>query len=175
MRNFAVLTATCLCLGLSACGFTPMHSPQALSVNGTQPLEMVTIDMEDGKDVNDKEAGFYVLQRLRDRVGNHDGKYTLTVSPTWRRGRLGISANDVASRYDGTVTATYTLTEKKTGNVLDKGRVTAVSTFAASRDPYGVIAANDNAIQTTAAEAADRLIIKLASYFSKAKDTPEDE
>ncbi len=178
MRKFAILTAAFLSLGvlgLSACGFTPMHSPQALSFDGAQPLQMITVDMKDGKDVNDKEAGFFVLQRLRDRVGTNSGKYTLTVTPSWRRGRLGISANDVASRYDGTVTANYTLTETKTGNILDRGRVTAVSTFAASSDPYGVIASNDNAIQTTAAEAADRLIIKLAGYFSDLKDAPEAE
>ncbi|WP_416878864.1 hypothetical protein [Litorimonas sp.] len=178
MRKFAVLTTACLSLGvlgLSACGFTPMHSPQALSLDGAQPLQMITVDMKDGKDVNDKEAGFFVLQRLRDRVGTNSGKYTLTVTPSWRRGRLGISANDVASRYDGTVTANYVLTETKTGNILDRGRVTAVSTFAASRDPYGVIASNDNAIQTTAAEAADRLIVKLAGYFSDSKDAPEAE
>jgi len=175
MRKFAVLTSAFLslsALGLTACGFTPMHAPQTLSADGAQPLEMINIDMKPGKDVNDKEAGFFVLQRLRDRMGTNDGKYTLTVSPSWRRGRLGISANDVASRYDGTISATYTLTDNKTGNVLDTGRVVAVSTFAASNDPYGVIASNDNAIQSTAAEAADRLIVKLAGYFANAKETP---
>ncbi len=177
MRKFAVLTAVFLgvgALGLSACGFTPMHAPQTLSVNGDQPLEMISIEMGPGKDVNDKEAGFFVLQRLRDRMGTKGTKYTLTISPSWRRGRLGISANDVASRYDGTVVATYSLKDNKTGNILDTGRVVAISTFAASSDAYGVIASNDTAIQSTAAEAADRLIVKLAGYFSNAKDTPID-
>jgi len=176
MRKFAVLTAAVLslsALGLSACGFTPVHSTKALSVNGTHPLEMISIDMKNGNDTNDREVGFYVLQRLRDRVGIQDGIYTLTIEPSWRRGRLGISANDVASRYDGTVSAKYKLTEKKTGNVLNTGRVTAVSTFAASSDPYGVVSANDNAMQTTAAEAADRLIVKLAEYFANEKAAPE--
>lgn len=178
MRKFPVFMTAFLslgALGLSACGFTPMHSPQALSVDGTSPLSMISIDMQNGRDTNDREIGFYVLQRLRDRVGTQDGKYVLTVTPAWRRGRLGISANDVASRYDGTASATYQLTDKKTGNVLNRGRVTAVSTFAASTDPYGVIAANDSAMQTTASEAADRLIIKLAEYFANEKTAPEAE
>jgi LPS-assembly lipoprotein len=136
------------------------------------PLQQITLVMQDGRDANDKEVGFYLQQRLRDRMGTNDGQYTLTITPAWRRGRLGISADDVASRYDGTVTARYKLTDTKSGEALDSGVITAITTFGASTDAYGVIAANDNAMQTTAAEAADRLIVKLAGYFADAKNTP---
>ncbi len=168
--SFAVLGLTTL--AVTGCGFTPMHAPGALSANGSTPLQQITLNMEDGRDANDKEIGFYLQQRLRDRMGSNQGQYTLTVTPSWRRGRLGISAEDIASRYDGTVNARYKLTETKSGLVLDSGTVQAVTTFGASTDAYGVITANDSAMQTTAAEAADRLIVKLAGYFADAKNTP---
>ncbi len=175
MRKFTLLSFAAFSLmtpALTGCGFTPMHAPGTLSVNGIQPLQQISLDMKDGRSANDKEAGFYLQQRLRDRMSTNVDTYTLTITPSWQRRRLGISGDDVASRYDGVMDASYTLTETKTGNVLDKGSVSAVTTFGASEDPYGVITANDNAMQNTAAEAADRLIVKLAGYFTNAKDAP---
>ena len=174
MRKLSYLTGLFiagLVLPLSGCGFTPMHAPSGFAGAQGTTLSQVTIDVTDGGDENDKEAGFYLLQRLQDRTGVNNGIYTLKVVPRWTRGRLGISADDVASRYDGTVRATYELIETKTGEVLDKGRISATSTFGASTDPYGVIASNDAAMRNTAEEVADRLIIELATYFSTAQET----
>lgn len=171
MRNLAIYAGLIIgsaALALSGCGFTPVHAPN-LSVTSAAPLQNMALIMQDGRDANDKEVGFYIQQRLRDRLSANQGLYTLTITPSWKRGRLGISADDVASRYDGNARAQYVLTETKTGNVLSKGNVTATSTFAASDDPYGVIAANDNAMQNTAREAADRIIYKLAAHFADAK------
>ncbi len=169
LSSFFALSAAAF--GLSACGFTPMHAPSSFAGAEGVTLQQVSVVMADGRDENDKEAGFHVLQRLNDRIGVNSGPYTLNVTPQWRRARLGISANDVASRYDGIITANYTLVETKTGKVLDRGTITATSTFGASTDAYGVIASNDAAMRNTAEEAADRLIVKLANYFSGIKST----
>jgi len=148
MRKTAFISSLLLgaiVLPLSGCGFTPMHAPSGFAGAQSANLSQVRIEVSDGKDENDKEAGR----------------------------RLGISADDVASRYDGSVRADYKLIEAKTGNVLDRGRISATSTFGASRDAYGVIASNDAAMRNTAEEAADRLIIQLATYFSTAEKLAE--
>lgn len=149
---------------LTACGFTPMHAPST-GANGIS-FEDVSIKITDGADQGDKEAGFYVMQRLRDRIGENTGRHVLTLNPTLRRAGFGVNSRDVASRYDSTVTVKYTLNEAKSGKVLTTGSVTAVSTFGASRDPYGLIAADKSALQQTTKEAADRLLVKLASYYA---------
>lgn len=172
MRKLTVIAGMVLGaagLSLSGCGFTPVHAPANLSVSATAPLQNMALVMEDGRDANDKEVGFHIQQRLKDRLSSNSGIYTLTITPSWKRGRLGISADDVASRYDGNARAQYVLTETKTGTILDKGSVTATSTFAASDDPYGVITANDSAMQNTARETADRIVYKLAAHFADAK------
>lgn len=166
MRKLAIIAFSIAALTFSGCGFTPVHAPTNLSVSEAAPLQNMALIMEDGRDANDKEIGFHMQQRLKDRLASNSAQYTLTITPRWTRGRLGISADDVASRYDGNARAEFVLTDTKTGNILDKGRVTATSTFAASDDPYGVITANDNAIQNTAREAADRIIFKLAAHFA---------
>ena len=106
------------------------------------------------------------MQRLRDRIGENTGKHVLTLDPTHFRSGFGVNSIDVSSRFDSTVRVNYTLAEAKTGSVLTKGSVTAVSTFGAPVDPYGLVAAEKSALQQTTKEAADRLLVKLASYYA---------
>ena len=166
MIKKTLLTLTVLSL-LSACGFTPMHAPSTGS-SGIS-FEDVSIKITDGKDQGDKEAGFHVMQRLRDRIGVNNGRHILTLTPRLYRAGFGVNSIDVASRYDSTVTINYTLSDAKSGDTLTTGSVTAVSTFGAPTDPYGLIAADKSALQQTTKEAADRLLVKLASYYANPK------
>lgn len=150
---------------LTACGFTPMHGTN-LGANAAK-FEDVSIRINDGRDAGDKEAGFLVMQRLRDRIGENTGNHILELTPKLRRQRLGISADDVASRYDSILEVSYKLLDAKSGKILDRGRVKGVSTFGAPTDPYGIVAANNNAKQQTAKEVADRLLVKLAGYYAE--------
>ena len=148
---------------LTACGFKPMHAPASLS--GTSGMyENVAVTSEG----NDK-IDFLIKQALRDRMGaQNNSLYTLNIDSKVQRRTLGISEDDVASRYDIALTTSYTLTERKTGDIVLRDRVSAVSTFASPRDPYGTISAEDNATEQVSSEAADRIIVRLATYFEKA-------
>ena len=150
---------------LSACGFTPLHGA-SLGSNAAK-FEDVSIQINDGRDAGDKEAGFLVMQRLRDRIGENTGKHVLELTPRLQRQRLGISADDVASRYDSILEMKYKLLDAKSGKILDRGTVKGTSTFGAPIDPYGIVAADNNAKQQTAKEVADRLLVKLAGYYSE--------
>lgn len=152
---------------LTACGFTPMHGT-SLGANAAK-FEDISIQINDGRDAGDKEAGFLVMQRLRDRIGENTGKHILELTPKLRRQRLGISADDVASRYDSILEVDYKLMDAKTGRILNKGKVKGISTFGAPIDPYGIVAADNNAKQQTAKEVADRLLVKLAGYYADKK------
>ena len=50
---------------LSGCGFTPMHATSPASAK----LADIQVDIKKGSDVIDNQAGFFVGQRLRDRIG----------------------------------------------------------------------------------------------------------
>jgi len=156
MRTFFIVFA----LFLSGCGFTPMH--QVTGERGA--LTGVVVQLEKGKDVADNQAGFFLTQRLRDRVGAADeaSPYTLKLVPSYRRARLGLTDGDVASRYDVTVSARWTLTEAKTGKVLDSGSTSTVSTFGAPSGAFGVITADNVGIEQAAQQTADKLIIEMA-------------
>ena len=150
---------------LTACGFTPMHGTGV--AGNAEQFQDISIEIDDGRDAGDKEAGFYVMQRLRDRIGENTGKHVLQLTPKLRRQRLGISADDVASRYDSILEVDYKLLDAKSGKILDKGRVKGTSTFGAPIDPYGIVASDNNAKQQISKEVADRLLVKLAGYYAE--------
>ena len=162
-----LLSAISLLLLTGCAGFTPLHA--ATSGANSAAFKNISVKVADGADQGDQEAGFFVMQRLRDRIGENNGGHVLTLNPTLRRSGFGINSIDVASRYDSTVAVRYTLTDGKSGKVLTSGSVTAVSTFGAPLDPYGLIAADKNATQQTTKEAADRILVKLASYYANPK------
>ncbi len=161
MRIFGSALFIVSVAALSACGFKPMHAPGAFSTGQTYAYSDIAVAT-----TAEEKIDFLLKQSLRDRFGdNHSTKYTLKISPKINRRSLGISDDDVASRYDLAMTANFELVDNKTGKGVFKDRVRAVSTFAAPRDPYGRISAENNATEQVASETADRIIIRLARYF----------
>lgn len=156
IRLGVILTTT---LFLTACGFKPMHAPTAFGGTGVS-MHNITVQMQANEKID-----FLLAQALRDRMGdNRATPYILKITPEKKRRSLGIGADDVASRYDMVLTTEFELVETKTGDVVYRGDVQAVSTFGAPRDPYGTVAAQANAESQVASEAADRIIAKLAGY-----------
>ncbi len=156
MRTGLILAATFI---LTACGFKPMHAPTAFGGKGVS-MKNITVQMQANEKID-----FLLAQALRDRMGdNRATPYILKITPEKNRRSLGIGADDVASRYDLVLETEFELVDAKTGDVVYRSDVRAVSTFGAPRDPYGTIAAQANAEEQVAAEAADRIIARLARY-----------
>ena len=157
IRNFGlILIMSAL---LSACGFKPMHAPNAFGGKG---LTYSNISVQT---VNEEKIDFLLKQALRGRMGaNSNTPYTLKITPKLTRRTLGISADDVASRYDLVMDAKFELIDNKTGKSVFKDKVRAISTFGAPSDPYGTIAAQNNATEQVAAETADRILVRLTRY-----------
>ncbi len=159
------------CLFFSACGFTPMHAPTGLGTSGVHyndiSVVMLTSNKVGADSIAEDKVGFLLKQSLRDRIGNtHNPRYSLRITPSISRGGLGIGGDDVASRYDLTMYANIELLDIKTGKVLFNDNVRSISTFAAPRDPYGTIAAENNATEQVAKETADRILVRLSRYQS---------
>jgi len=161
---FISLALTTSGLILTGCGFTPVHQGTA---NGSV-LQDIFIQVDKGNDVTNNQAGFLLTQRLRERMGNGGAapKYRLEIEPVYSRRRLGITDQDVASRYDISVKANYRLYDTKTGDQLTRGDVSSVSTFGAPIGPYGVITADNVGVEQASKETADKLIRDLARYFA---------
>jgi len=165
MRYLILTTSAIL---LTACGFTPMHAGQSGAA-----FENLSVSLAGGEDLGDEQAGFYVMQRLRDRIEIAAApQQTLDITMKAQRRSIGITDGDVASRYDTALSATYVLTDIKSGKVLEKGTVNSTTTFGAPFDPYGVVAADSSSKQQAAKEIADRMLNTLARYYANAPTTP---
>jgi LPS-assembly lipoprotein len=159
---------TLIAFTLTACGFTPMHAGASGSA-----IKDISVNLLGGEDLGDEQAGFFVAQRLRDRIGVTDKpRYRLDITPTAQRSAIGITDRDVASRYDTRLTLSYRLTDMKSGKLLDNGSVKSVTTFGAPTDSYGVVAADISSKQQAAKEVADRLINILAAHYAANPPAP---
>ena len=171
MKIFNLSMLTAISLFLSACGFSPMHAPTGLGTSNIHyddiSVVMLTSDKAGVDNIAEDKVGFLLKQALRDRIGDtQNALYNLRITPSISRGGLGIGGDDVASRYDLTMTAKFELLDIKTGKIVFKNQVRSISTFAAPRDPYGTIAAENNASEQVARETADRILIRIARYKS---------
>lgn len=144
---------------LSACGFTPMHAPNSFGNMGVDYNELSIVT------VNNEKIDFLLKQALRDRVGEHTKtRYRLTVEPRLSQSGLGRGTDDVASRYDLTMTTKIELLDTQSGQTVYTDTVSTVTTYGAPLDPYGEIAAQSNATEQIAVEATDRILVRLARY-----------
>lgn len=155
--------ALTLPLALTACGFTPMHTP--VKAGATTALTDVRVELVEPELVAEQEASYFVMQHLRDRLGNNDGAHTLKITPRSRRIPYGVSSTDVSSRYDLSVAVDYELLDNKSGGILNAGKVRAITTFGSGRDPYARISSEKNASEQVARDAADRVLLRIATYY----------
>ncbi len=150
----------------ASCGFTPMHAPSGV----VGAFGNMSVELGPSIRVDDKEAAFWVQQRLAERLGhNSAAAQVLEITPSTQRGGIGVSGQDVATRYDLNMSLNYKLTDAKTGEVLDRGTINSVSTYTASNDPYALIAAEKATTKQLATDTADRLLTKVAGYFASQK------
>lgn len=164
MMKKTLLTASLFFL--ASCGFTPMHAPK-LGEDGAA-FKNIQVELIEHADIANSEGSFWVQQALYDRLGTQGTKHILSIAPSFSRAGIGISAQDVATRYDINVTVVYSLKDAKTGDLLDSGYVSATSTFGAPLDPYGRAAAEQDTTKNVATEAADRVLVRLAAYYANA-------
>ena len=162
MIRYALIMAAALML--SACGFKPVHS--TANTVKEPAFKSLKIEMLDPDRLVHKEAGYYLQQHLYDRIGQNAGPHVLKLSSKSNRRPYGLASNDVASRFDLVLNVTYELVDSKTGERLHNGSVRSISTFGSGRDPYALISAEKNATDQAAREAADRLLLRLASYYN---------
>ncbi len=155
-----------LALALTACGFTPMHAPGGSA--GLTAMKNVDVEIADTNDRADQEGAFWVQQHLQDRIGvSPQGAHILKLDTGVSLRALSITSDDVAKRFDLRNQVKYQLIDRKSGDVLDKGTVEATSTFGAPNDPYSTESARTETLRNVSREVADKLMIRLATYYSQ--------
>lgn len=164
--RFRVLAICAAAALMTSCGFTPLHAP----AGAAGAFGNIAVELGPNITVDDKEAGFWVQQRLSERIGSQSGAtQILEIVPSIRRSGIGVSGQDIATRFDLNLSVNYRLVDAKTGKLLDRGTINSVSTYTATNDPFALIATEKATTKQLASETADRLLTRLAGYFAAQK------
>ncbi|WP_298914725.1 hypothetical protein [uncultured Algimonas sp.] len=159
MKQILLSLSLLLSAALSGCaGFQPMHAmPSAGTV-----FSDLGVSVGPGRDEADRLAGFVIRQSLADRIdAPADPTYTVHIEPTQQRAGVGLTTLDAASRFDGIVTAQWTLTRRRDGQRIASGSTSSTSSFSANIDPSRLQATADAALERAASNVANELIQEL--------------
>ena len=119
-------------------------------------------------------AGFLLRQHLDDELArNHDAPaaYRMDLRVFEARVPRGVRIDNVATRYEFTLTANYTLTTVASGQVAKRGTVRVELTYDSADQPYQAVAAEQDAEDRAAEEVARRIQLELASWMATVDTT----
>ena len=155
----ALAAAVAIAASLAGCGFTPMYAVPGV-VGGVQHIQVVA---PRGR------IGYLLGESLDDDFGNAKGQkalYRLDMVLTEGRQAHGLTANDVAQRYEFDLKVVYTLTDLSTGKTVHTGTVFSNLSYDSAQQPYAGIAAAEDVQNRLASDAAQKVSVQVAAWMA---------
>ena len=162
--NRAVFAAalTAAGLALSGCGFSPLYGAPGV----TAQLTSIDVTTPPGR------TGQLIREHLDDAMGRNKGsspQYRMDLNLSETRYPRGIRVDNVATRYEYVLIASYTLTALPSGSAVKRGTARVEVTYDSADQPYASIAAQQDAQDRAAAEAARKIELELAAWLATRK------
>jgi LPS-assembly lipoprotein len=167
MRTAPPLAAALFALALGGCGFHPLYGSGATS--GALQNTFAQIYVEPVHDLSVANTGYDLRNKMIDTLDATSGAaqyhLTLTLSQTTQ----GIALQNDASitRYNDTLTVTYSLVDTATGKEVTKGTETGLSAYNVVQSPYSSLIAQQDSDRRVAQDIAERIRLDLGVYFDR--------
>jgi len=145
--------------GLGACGFTPLYAQPGVASS----LAAVDVVAPAGR------TGYLIREHLDDAFAkNRDvaPKYRMDLQLAESRYPRGLRVDNVATRYEYVLSATYTLTALPAGTRAKRGNVRVELTYDSADQPYASVSAQQDVQDRAAEEAARRIQLELATWLA---------
>jgi len=159
MRRAGAIAGLAAALALGACGFTPLYAVPGVS-GGLTHIQVVA---PQGR------IGYLLGESLDDDFGHAKGDkplYRLEMVLTEVRQAHGLTATDVAQRYEFDLKVTYTLTELSSGKAVHTGTVFSNISYDSASQPYAGIAAAQDVQDRLASDAAQKVEVQVAAWMA---------
>jgi len=157
LLTFAAATAA---LTLSGCaGFQPLYGQSSVVKN----LAAIQVSAPTGR------TGYLMRQHLDDAFAkDHSAApaYAMDLSLGEARYPRGVRIDNVATRYEYVLTASYALRSLPSRALAKQGQVRVELTYDSADQPYASIAAQQDAQDRAAEEAARRIEMELAVWLA---------
>ena len=138
---------------LAGCGFAPAYGP-----NGAGNRLLSTILMDEPK----TRAAFLLTREIEDRLGRAaNPRYGLSYAITITDRAVGITGDDITSRYNIEGAVTYALREMNGGAVVATGKVDSFTSYSASGTTVATQAAERDARARLMTILADQIVTRL--------------
>jgi len=145
--------------GLGGCGFTPLYAQPGVAGG----LTHIQVEAPRGR------VGYLLRQNLDDDFGRARGAapvYRLELTMNTVRQSHGLTANDVAQRYQLNLRVSYNLVEVASGKVAHAGSVISDISYDSTDQPYAGIAARQDVQNRLASDVAQKIEIEIAAWLA---------
>ena len=161
----ALLFAATLPLTLAACNLRPLHGgPAGAGLNRElAAVEVARLDGRLGQTLRN-----YLIDELNPAGVSAPPAYTLEIALERAQNALAIQLDDVATRYDLSLAATFELKRKADGKTAYRSAVRRLSSYNVRDEPFATLVAEQDAERRAAREIARQIRTQLSLYFAKA-------
>ena len=151
---------------LAACNLRPLHAgPAGAELN--QELAAVEIKRLEGR--LGQTLRNYLIDELNPAGVSTSPTYSLEISLERAQNALAIQLDDVATRYDLSLAATFELKRKADGKTAYRSAVRRLSSYNVRDEPFATLVAEQDAERRAAREIARQIRTQLSLYLAKAK------
>ena len=151
-------------LGAAAagCGFQPLYA-----TDGSARGEIARIHVDQIADRTGQQLRNALLLSFPPGDPNAPAAWRLRVALKEDKRELGVEKQDVATRANLTLTASYTLEDAASDRPVLSGDLRSVNSYNILPSPYGTLAAERNARARAVRQIADGLTARLAAWLSR--------
>jgi LPS-assembly lipoprotein len=167
MRNALPISAAVIALVAGGCGFHPLYGSGPTS--GALQNTFAQIYVEPVHDLSVANTGYDLRNSVIDSLGATSGAAQYHLKLTMTQTTQGIALQNDASitRYNDTLTVTYSLVDMATGKEVTKGTETGLSAYNVVQSPYASLIAQQDADRRVAQDVAERIRLDLGVYFDR--------
>jgi LPS-assembly lipoprotein len=163
-RRLLLLAAA---LPLAGCNLRPLHGgARGAALN--RDLAAVEVDPADRR--LDQTMRNFLIEELNPAGVQLPPEYRLTVVLQRAKNALAIQLDDVASRFDLSLAATFELKAKADSRVLYRSAIRRVVSYNVRSEPFATLVAEQDAERRAAREVSRQIRTQLALYFAKAAE-----
>ena len=163
-RMLALSSASALGLVLSGCGFRPLYGRRG---SGPAALEMAAVEIGLVRDRLDQNLRNDLIERLTPFGEPAQPRYALSIQTSQSNSALAIQSDSTITRFNVTVSAAFTLTERASGRILYRGNARAIGSYDAIRSDFATLTAEKDSARRTVREVSEDIRAQLAAFFAR--------
>jgi LPS-assembly lipoprotein len=163
-RRSLLAAASAAVLAAGGCNLRPLHGgARGAELN----RELAAVEVEPPRDRLGQTVRNYLIDELNPAGTAAPAAYTLSFRLERARNALAIQLDDVATRYDLSLAATFELKAKDDGRTLYRSAVRRVVGYNVRREPFATLVAEQDAERRAAREVSRQIRTQLSLYLAQ--------